>query len=256
MRRQLIAAAAAAILVLGGTVTARAAGGGGEIKAHDWSFSGVFGTFDRGALQRGYQVYKEVCASCHSMNLLYYRNLTEIGLNEDQVKEIAAEYEVADGPDGEGEMFMRPAKPSDRFVAPFANEQAARASNNGANPPDLSLIVEARFDGPDYIYSLLTGYEDEAPEGVELGEGMNYNHAFPGNQIAMAPPLFEGAVEYADGTEATLEQMAEDVTTFLTWAAEPMLETRKRMGVKVILFLIVLSALLYAVKRKVWSDLH
>ena len=169
---------------------------------------------------------------------------------------IADEYEVEDGPDDEGEMFMRPAKAADYFVPPFANEQAARASNNGALPPDLSLIVKARKDGANYLYGLLTGYEEEAPEGVEMMEGMYYNEYFPGHQIAMAPPLAEGSVDYADGTEATLDQEAHDVVTFLAWAAQPELEERKRLGVKVLLFLIVLTGMLYAVKRKIWSDVH
>lgn len=257
MRKLVLSLATAGALAFGSAGSLQASEGAGLVK-HDWSFNGVFGTFDRGALQRGYEVYRQVCASCHAMDLLAFRNLTEIGLSEDQVKEIAAEYEVTDGPNDDGEMFQRPAKPSDRFVSPFANEKAARASNNGALPPDLSLMTKARLGGANYVYSLLTGYEDEAPagSGVTLADGMNFNHAFPGNQIAMAAPLFDDAVEYEDGTEPSLEQLAEDVTTFLAWAAEPEMETRKRLGVKVILFLIVFSGLLYAVKRKVWSKLH
>jgi cytochrome c1 len=187
---------------------------------------------------------------------LYYRNLEALGYGEKAIQAIAAEHEVTDGPDEEGEMFERPARPSDRFVAPFPNPEAARAANNGALPPDLSLMTKARAGGPDYLFALLTGYEEEPPEGVEFVEGMYYNPYFPGRQIAMPPPLFDDAVEYADGTPATVEQMARDVVTFLSWAAEPEMEERKRLGIKVILFLVVLTGLFYAVKRKVWSDVH
>ena len=232
------------------------AAAGAKPEARDWSFHGMFGTYDRGALQRGFQIYREVCAACHSMSLVAYRNLADIGLSEDQIKAVVAEYEVTDGPNEEGEMYSRPAKPSDRFVAPFANDNAARASNNGALPPDLSLMAKARKGGPDYLYALLTGYKEESPEGVTLMEGMQYNVYFTGNQIAMAPPLADDAVEYQDGTKPTLAQLAQDVTTFLNWAAEPELEERKRMGIKVLLFLIVLTAMMYALKRQVWRDQH
>ena len=253
MSKLLIAAVAAA--VMGVSVPAGAAEAP-EAPAQDWSFSGMFGTFDPGALQRGLQVYREVCASCHSLDLIAFRNLAALGLGPDEIQLIAEEYEVEDGPDDEGEMFMRPAKASDYFVPPFPNEQAARASNNGAYPPDVSLIVKARKGGADYIYGLLTGYEEEPPPDVELMEGMYYNKFFPGHQIAMAPPLYDDTVEYEDGTEATLDQQVEDVVTFLTWAAQPELEERKRLGVKVLLFLIVLTAMLFALKRKIWSDVH
>lgn len=246
---------AAAAVVLGGTSPVAAAEAP-EAPSQDWSFSGMFGSFDRGSLRRGLQVYREVCASCHSLDLIAFRNLGDVGFSPDEIQAIAEEYEVEDGPDDEGEMFLRPAKASDRFVAPFPNEQAARASNNGAYPPDLSLMVKARKNGANYLYAVLTGYEEEAPEGVELMDGMYYNNYFPGHQIAMAPPLFEEGVEYADGTEATVEQQAEDVVTFLAWAAMPEMEERKRMGIKVLLFLVVLTAMLYALKRKIWSDLH
>lgn len=226
-----------------------------ELPEHHWSFNNLFGTYERDAQQRGFLVYKNVCASCHGLRLVAYRNLMDIGLSEDEVKAIAAEYSVVDGPDENGDMFDRPALPSDRFVSPFPNDNAARASNSGALPPDLSLIVKARLGGPDYLYGILTGYH-EPPAGVEVREGLYYNAAFPGHEIAMPPPLFEDAVEYPDGTPATIEQMAEDVTQFLAWAAEPNLETRHRTGVKVLLFLIVLTALAYAVKRKVWADVH
>ncbi len=226
------------------------------LPSRDWSFNGMFGTFDRGSVQRGLQVYLEVCAGCHSLKLVAYRNLAGIGLGEDQIKTIAAEFEVQDGPNDEGEMYARPAKPSDRFVSPFANDNAARASNNGALPPDLSLMTKARKGGADYLHALLTGYKEEPPAGVNIAEGMSYNVYFPGNQIAMAPPVMDDAVEYADGTKATIEQLATDVTSFLAWAAEPELEERKRMGIKVLLFLIVLTAMLYALKRQIWADLH
>lgn len=227
-----------------------------EPAPQDWSFSGVFGSFDRAALQRGFQVYKEVCSGCHSMNQLYYRHLAGIGYDEDQIKAIAATVEVEDGPNDEGEMFMRPAKPFDRFKAPFPNDVVARLANNGALPPDLSVIVKANPHGADYIYALLTGYKESPPAGVTIPEGAFYNEAMAGGAIAMVPPLAEGAVEYQDGTAATVPQMAKDVTTFLAWAAEPEMEERKRIGRTVILFLIVLTAFLYALKRKIWSDLH
>ncbi|WP_135467680.1 cytochrome c1 [Crenalkalicoccus roseus] len=220
-----------------------------------FSFDGIFGTYDRAAAQRGFQVYKETCAACHAMRQLSYRNLREIGLSEAEVRAIAATVMVMDGPNDEGQMFERPARPSDRFRSPFPNEQAARAANNGAYPPDLSVITKAREGGARYIYALLTGYTDP-PEGVELMEGMYYNAYFPGHQIAMAPPLNEGQIEFHDGTQATVEQMARDLTTFLAWAAEPELEQRKRMGVRVLIFLTILGGLTYAVKRRVWSDLH
>ena len=244
-----------AAVLLGLQASAALAAEGKELPARDWSFSGVFGQFDRGALKRGLQVYREVCSGCHGLRLIHFRNLAALGYDEDEIKAIAAEYTVIDGPDEEGEMFERPGRPADRFPSPFANDKAAAAANNGAMPPDLSLMAKARDDGPNYIHALLTGYE-EPPADIEVIEGANYNPYFPGNQIAMAAPLFEDAVEYADGTPATAEQMAADVTTFLMWAAEPTLEERKRMGIKVMLFLLVFTGVLYAVKRKVWADLH
>lgn len=218
-----------------------------------WSFEGVFGTFDRGALKRGSKVFFEVCGGCHSMDMVYYRNLVDIGLDEESVKELAANYEVEDGPDDEGEMFMRPARLSDRIVGPFANEKAARFANGGAFPPDLSVITKARVGGPDYVYSLLVGYKDEAPEGIEMAEGTYYNAYFPGHQIFMAQPLYDDMVEYDDGTPATLDQHARDIVTFLAWAAEPELEARKSLGIKVLLYLIVLTAMMYALKRRIWN---
>ena len=259
MRARLIAMAAALGLTFAGAGlagVAHAAGDTAELPDHDWKHTGVFGTFDRSELQRGFQVFQEVCASCHSLEFIAFRNLAEIGFSEDQIKAFAAEYEVEDGPDNEGEMFMRAARPSDYFPSPFANPQAARASNGGALPPDLSLIVKARDGGIDYLYGILTGYEEEPPEGVELAEGMSYNHYFPGHQIAMPEPLYEEAVEYGDGTEPTLEQLSHDVSVFLAWAAEPEMEIRKKTGLKVLIFIAIFTALIYIIKRRIWARLH
>jgi len=228
-----------------------------EFIKNDWSFEGIFGTFDRSSLQRGYQVYQEVCSGCHSIQHLSYRNLSEKGGPEfslDEAKAIAAQFEVTDGPNDDGEMFTRPRRLSDKFVNPFPNIQAATAANGGAYPPDMSVLVKARKGGADYIYSLLLGYE-EAPAGHELDDGVYYNKYIPGNKIMMSKPLSEGAVEYSDGTQATEAQMAKDVVTFLTWAAEPNLEARHKMGFKVFIFLIILLILVYFSKQKVWSRL-
>ena len=233
-----------------------AAGEAEHPKEVDFSFEGVFGHYDRASLQRGLQVYKEVCSACHSLRLLAYRNLTDLGYSEAQVKAFASQYEVQNAePNDEGEMFKRPALPSDRFVSPFPNEQAARAANGGALPPDLSLIVKAREGGADYIYSVLSGYA-EAPKDLKKPDTLHYNPYFPGHLIAMPPPLSEGAVEYTDGTKATVDQLAYDVTNFLAWAASPKLETQKRTGFKVMLFLLVFTGLLIAVKKRVWSSVH
>ncbi len=220
-----------------------------------WSFNGPFGTFDRASMQRGFQVYKEVCSNCHSMKEMYYRNLTAIGLSDEQVKAIAASVTVPGGTDDSGQPVERQGLPSDHFRSPFANDKAARAANGGALPPDQSLIQKARENGSDYIYALLTGYRD-APPGVKVGEGQYYNEYFPGHQLAMPAPLHEGAVSYADGTPATVEQMSRDVVQFLTWTSNPELETRKRMGVKIVLFLTLMTGLTYAVKKKIWKDVH
>ena len=221
----------------------------------DWPHEGFFGTFDRAAAQRGFQVYREVCSVCHGITYVAFRNLMALGFSEDQVRALAAEYTVVDGPDDTGEMFERPAVPADPIPAPYPNDQAARAANAGALPPELSLITKARHEGSDYMYSLLVGYEDP-PADVEPREGLYYNAYFPGHWIAMPPPLFDGQVAYADGTEATVPQMAADVTQFLTWAGEPTLEQRKQTGIKAMLFLIVFTGLCYATMRKVWADAH
>jgi len=232
-----------------------AAGDADEPPEHEWEFSGMFGTFDQTQLQRGFQVYQQVCASCHSLKFVAYRHLSGLGYDEAEIKAIAAQKQIEDGPNDAGDMYMRAAVASDFFVPPYANDMQARAFNGGSLPPDLSLITKARHGGPDYILGLLTGYEDP-PEEVEMAAGMNYNKYFPGHQIAMFQPLFPGQVSYADGTEASVDQMAEDVVSFLVWAAEKELPDRKRIGFKVILFLLVLSGLLYATKRRVWSKLH
>ncbi len=229
-----------------------------EFLKTDWSFKGLFGKFDRGSLQRGYQVYTEVCASCHSMKYVSYRNLAEPGgpeFTEGEAKAIASSFEVIDGPNNDGEMFTRPAKLSDKFVKPYENVKAAQAANGGAYPPDMSVLAKARGGGVDYIYSLLLGYED-APSGVTLDNGVYYNKFMYGNNIKMAEPLSDDLIEYSDGTKATKEQMAKDVTTFLMWAAEPHLEARHRMGFKAILYLIILTILVYLSMKKIWSRIE
>jgi len=219
-----------------------------------WSFGGIFGVFDHAAARRGFQVYKDVCSACHSMNLLAYRNLEALGFTEDEVKAIAATVQVPDLDDN-GEVKDRPGKPSDHFLPPFANTLAARAANNGALPPDLSVITKARKGGADYVHAILTGFV-EPPAGFKLQNGMNYNEYFPGHQIAMPPPLQDNSVTYADKTPATLDQESRDVATFLAWAAEPELEERHETGIKVVLFLVVLTLLVYAYKRRVWAKVH
>jgi ubiquinol-cytochrome c reductase cytochrome c1 subunit len=244
-------------LAIGLFAAAPAHAAGGEIAIPDrkFSFDGIFGTYDRASAQRGFQVYKEVCAACHGMRLVAYRNLRELGLTEAQVAGIASQFEIKDGPNDEGQMFERPGRPADRFRSPFPNDAAARAANNGALPPDLSVMAKARAGGADYLFALLTGYVDP-PAGVTVMDGMHYNAYFPGHQIAMGAPLNPDQVEYADGTKATVEQMAHDVSTFLQWAAEPELEQRRAMGVKIIIFLTILAGLTYAVKRKIWADVE
>ena len=221
----------------------------------DWSFTGLTGKFERDSLQRGYQVYKEVCSSCHSMKYLSYRNLGQKGGPEftlEEVKAIAASYDVEDGPNSEGEMYERPGRPSDHFVNPYPNDNAAIAANGGAYPPDMSVLVKARPGGANYIYSILMGYE-EKPAGFVLDEGVYYNKYMDGNKIKMMSPISHDLIEYTDGTVATQAQIAKDVTTFLTWAAEPHLEARHRTGTKVIIYLIILSVLVYFSMKKIWS---
>ena len=221
----------------------------------NWSFKGIFGTFDRASLQRGYQVYQEVCSGCHSVQHLSYRNLSENGGPEfsiEEAKAIASQFEVEDGPNSEGEMFMRNARLSDKFVKPYSNVQASTSANGGAYPPDMSVLAKARTGGADYIYSLLLGYE-EAPEGLELDDGVYYNKYMPGNKIKMSEPLSDGIVEYLDGTEPSKKQMAKDVTAFLVWSSEPHLESQHKMGFKTIIYLIILLTLVYFSKQKLWS---
>lgn len=257
MLKTLLAVPVLAIALMAGSVTpSHAAGEAVAPPAQDWTFNGIFGTYDKASIQRGFQVYLEACSVCHGMRLMAYRNLESVGFSEEEVSALASQFFVMDGPDEFGEMFERPAVASDRFVEPFPNEQAARAANNGAMPKDLSVIAKARGGGPDYLYWLLIGYPEEPPADVELGDGMYYNTYFPGHQIAMPQILYDDTVEYHDGTAATAEQHAWDVTNFMMWAAEPNQEDRKRMGIKVILFLIIFSGLMYAVKRRVWADVH
>lgn len=243
-----------------------------------WSFAGSFGKYDRAQLQRGFKVYREVCQNCHGMTLLSFRNLAEAGgpgFSAAQAAAVAAEYKIKDGPNDAGDMFERPGRPADRFPSPFPNENAARAANGGAYPPDMSVMAKARtyergfpwfvFDalpftqyqehGPDYIHALMTGYA-QAPAGMTMPAGMNYNKFFPGHMIGMPPPLQEGQVTYDDGTKGTIDQYGKDVSAFLAWAAEPHMEARKRIGLQVMLFLILFAGLVYFTKKKVWSSVH
>lgn len=239
----------------------------------EWSFAGPFGTYDRAQLQRGLKIYKEVCSACHSMSLVPFRSLEGLGYSEAQVKAFAAEYTVQDGPNADGEMFERPGQPTDYFPSPFPNAIAAAAANNGAAPPDFSLIAKARgvergfptfvFDiftgyaenGPDYIHALLTGYDEQPPAGMEIAEGTHYNPYFiAGKSLAMANPLSDGQVTYEDGSPETVEQYSRDIAAFLMWAAEPHLEERKKTGFSVIVFLILFGGLVYLTKRKVWAS--
>ena len=243
-------------MLLFGVLSSSAWGVGGDValKTRDWSFSGPFGTFDKAAMQRGFQVYNEVCAGCHSMKLIAFRNFADLGYSEGEIKALAAQYEVQDGPNEDGDMFMRPAIPADRMPAPYANDNAARAGNNGALPPDLSLIAKARPNGPNYLYSLLSSYDD-APNGKEVPDGMYYNAAYPGHLIAMPQPLYGDDVEYKDGTNASLEQEVNDLVTFLTWTSMPDLEDRRSAGLKVIFFLFIMTIVFYLSYRKIWSEL-
>ena len=242
------------IFLVGGCNSVYSAENKTEFLKNNWSFEGVFGTFDRASLQRGYQVYQEVCSGCHSVQHLSYRNLSEKGGPEftlEEAKAMAAQFEITDGPNEDGEMFTRPGRLSDNFVKPYPNVAASTAANGGAYPPDMSVLAKARKGGADYIYSLLLGYK-EAPAGFELDDGVYYNKYMPGNKIKMSAPLSDGLVEYSDGTQATTTQMAKDVTTFLVWASEPHLETQHKMGFKAIIYLIILFTLVYMSKQKVW----
>jgi len=243
------------IFITGGSNSAYSEENNAEFIKNNWSFEGIFGTFDRASLQRGYQVYQEVCSGCHSVQYLSYRNLSEKGGPEfslEEAKAIAAQFEVTDGPNEDGEMFTRLGRLSDKFVSPFLNIKAAAAANGGAYPPDMSVLAKARKGGANYIYSLLMGYE-EAPAGYELDDGVYYNKYMPGNKIKMAEPISDGIVEYADGTETTKAQISKDVTTFLVWAADPHLEARHKMGFKVFFYLIILLTMVYLSKQKIWS---
>lgn len=260
---------------IGAAGAARAAEGTPTPPAQKWTFSGPFGKFDQGQLQRGFKIYKEVCASCHAMNLVSFRNLAEPGgpgFSVAQAAAVAAEYKIKDL-DDKGEAIERNGRPADRFPSPFANDLAAAAANGGVTPPDLSTMAKARtyergfpwfvFDiftqfqeqGPDYIVALLTGYK-EPPKGFALPAGGNYNEYFPGHVIAMPNPLSDGQVTFDDGAPQTVAQYAKDVTAFMMWAAEPHLVARKRLGFQVMIFLVVLSGLLYFTKKKVWSAVH
>jgi len=314
MRKGLIFGLAALAAIATASSAARAAEGGPALPQVEWSFDGPFGTFDRHSLQRGLQVYREVCSACHSLNYIAFRDLADLGYSEEEIKAIAAEYSVTDGPNDEGDMFEREGRPSDYFPSPFPNAKAAAASNGGAVPPDLSLMAKAREGGANHIHGILTGYEgmvseavleeifalethkrevkyetdlaeyerrlaiyedkveagEEATRPVQpqepkpvtsvedlgLAETSNFNAYFPGYGIAMAAPLFEDGVTYADGTPATVDQMAKDVSNFLMWTAEPKMEHRKEMGIKVLIFLLVFTGVLYAAKRKIWADVH
>ncbi len=238
----------------------------------DWSFAGPFGKYDKGQLQRGLKVYTEVCSACHSLKRVAFRNLEELGYSEEQVKSFAAQYDIEDGPNADGDMFTRPGLPADHFPGPYANEEQAKAANNGAVPPDFSLIAKARgvergfpqfiFDiftqyqqgGPDYIHALLTGFGQEPPAHLAVPEGLHYNPYFgAGVALAMAQPLYGEDVTYDDGTPSTLDQEARDVAAFLMWAAEPNLTERKEMGFRVMIFLVLFSIFLYIAKKQVWS---
>jgi len=231
--------------------------------AQGWGHAGMMGLYDRAAAQRGLQVYREVCSSCHGLDYVAFRTLMNLGFTEDEVKALAAEYEVEAAPDMDGEVAMRPGIPADYFPAPYPNKEAAKASNNGAAPPDLSLMAKKRLGGEDYIYSLMNGYRD--PTEAELGDlekigGLPdtayFNPYMPGKVIAMAPPLSDDIVEYSDGTKATVEQMAFDVATFLTWTAEPTMEERKRIGMQVMIYLLILCGLLYFAFKRVARRVH
>ena len=232
-------------------------GGRPDIPQQLWPFAGILGKYDDAALRRGFLVYLDACSSCHSLRHVAYRDLTALGVGfaPEDIRALAAEFKVEDGPDEQGKMFRRPALPADRIVSPYPNKEAAQHANNGMYPPDLSLITKARRDGTNYLYAFLIGYEDP-PAEVELTTGMVYNRYAPGQQTGMDTALFEDLVEYEDGTPATVEQMAHDVTQFLAWAADPHREVRHNLGVRVVIFLVLLTIMLIALKREVWAHLH
>ncbi|MDC0514035.1 cytochrome c1 [Pelagibacteraceae bacterium] len=247
-----------AIILITSSFCGKAYSASKDLLKIDWSFAGITGKFERDSLQRGYQVYKEVCASCHSMQYLSYRNLSQKGGPEftlAEAKAIAASYEVEDGPNTDGDMFTRPGRPSDHFVSPYPNVNAATAANGGAYPPDMSVLVKARPGGANYIYSVLMGYE-EKPIDFILEDGVYYNKYMDGNKIKMPNPLSDDLIEYSDGTNASQLQMAKDVTAFLTWAAEPHLEARHKTGTKVIIYLILLATLVYFSMKRLWSGIN
>jgi ubiquinol-cytochrome c reductase cytochrome c1 subunit len=260
MKAKILAGLIAGALTFSAVLAADASEGP-KLPAQKWSFDGPTGHFDRAQLKRGWQVFKSVCSACHSAHQLYYRNLVDLGFSEAEAKQIASGDNVAAGPNEAGEThvdgqpIVRPAVLADKVAGPYANANAARAANNGALPPDLSLMTKARKGGADYVHAILVGYK-EPPTGFQLQQGMSYNEYFAGHQIAMPAPLAEGAVTFEDGTNATVDQMAKDVAAFLTWSAEPELEDRKRMGIKILAFLLVFTALAFALKRKIWSDIH
>ena len=275
MRKLIALALAASLLGLAGSAFAA------DEQSHEtpppprqkWSFSGPFGHYDKGQLQRGFKVYKEVCAVCHGLKYVAFRNLDALGYSEGQIKAIASEYKIPDGPNDQGEMFERAGRPADYFPTPWPNENAARARYNGV-PPDFSVLAKARgyergfpwfiFDmfiqfqehGVDYIHALMVGYKEKPPAGVTLPAGSFYNEYFPGRAIAMPPPLSDKRVDYTDGSPTTVDQYSKDVSAFMMWAAEPHLEARKRIGFQVMIFLLVLSGLLYFTKKKVWAAAH
>lgn len=226
-----------------------------KIPKQQWSFQKPTGSFDRKALQRGMQVYKQVCAACHGLKFVPFRSLKDLGYNEDEIKAFASSFMIADGPDQDGKMFERPGLPKDYFPNPYPNNNAAKAANNGASPPDLSLITKARKDGPDYLYALLTGYS-QPPKDFEISTGLHYNQYFPGHKIAMPQPLTKDIASYSDGTKASVEQMAHDVTTFISWASEPELEQRKTIGIKFLFYTAIMCILFYASMRRIWKNVH
>ena len=222
------------------------------LKKQNWTFEGIFGRYDNSTLQRGLQIYQEVCSACHGMKRLRFRELKDLGFTNDQIKQYAKTFEILDGPNDLGEKFTRPGEPSDTFVSPYKNKEEAKAAFGGSYPPDLSLLTKAMKNGPDYIYSLLTSYEESPSLDFELTDGLYYNPYHDGKVIAMPPPIYDNVIEYIDGTDANLHQLSYDIVNFLNWAAEPELQKRKSLGLKVLLFLIALTLLLYVTMKEIW----